>query len=54
METIYILLEKNLETEQVRVVSVYDNAQDAQEDANYLMDFNEEEKSYKIEEQVIQ
>jgi hypothetical protein len=54
MEKVYILLEKNLETEQVRVAGVYETYQDAQEDANYLMDFNEEEKSYKIEEKVIQ
>jgi hypothetical protein len=50
MEKVYILLEKDLATEYVRIAGVYETYQDAQEDAGYLMDFNEEQKSYKIEE----
>jgi hypothetical protein len=50
METVYILLEKDLSTDYIRIINVYETYQDAQEDADYLMDFNEERKSYKIEE----
>lgn len=54
METIYILLEKNLETEYVRVQGVYATLKLAEETMNVLMDFNEEKKSYKIEQKVMQ
>lgn len=54
MEKIYILLEKNLETGYVRVEGVYETLKLAQDSMAFLMDFNEEELSYKIEEKVIQ
>jgi hypothetical protein len=54
MEKVYILLEKNLETEQVRVAGVFAKKELAESEMDCLMDFNEEEKSYKIEEQEIQ
>jgi hypothetical protein len=54
MSKVYILLEKDLETEQVRVEGVYETYKDAQKEFHYLMDFNEEVKSYKIVEKEIQ
>ena len=54
MEKIYILLEKNLETGYIRVEGVYETLKLAQDSMAFLMDFNEEERSYKIEEKVIQ
>lgn len=53
MEKVYILLEKNLSTEYVRVESVYASRRDAELAMSFLMDFNEEQKSYKIEEKEI-
>jgi hypothetical protein len=50
METVYILLEKDLATEYVRVQGVYGSRENAEDTMRFLMDFNEEEKSYKIEE----
>lgn len=54
METIYILLEKNLETEYVRVQGVFETLKLAEETMNLLMDFNEEDKYYYLEEKVMQ
>ena len=54
METIYILLEKNLETEYVRVEGVYETLKDAEDSMAFLMDFNEEDKYYYLEEKVMQ
>jgi len=54
MSKLYILLEKNLETKYVRVEGVYETLKDAQDSLEFLMDFNAEEKSYKIEEKVMQ
>jgi hypothetical protein len=54
METVYILLEKNLETEYVRVQGVYATLKLAEETMNVLMDFNEEDKYYYLEEKVMQ
>ena len=54
METIYVLLEKDMFTEYVRVEGVYATLKNAEDAMEFLMHFNEEEKSYKIEEQVIQ
>jgi hypothetical protein len=51
---IYILLERNLKTEHVRVKGAYETYQDAQEDENYFMDLHEETHSYKIVEKEIQ
>ena len=53
MKTVYILLEKNLETETVRVESVYATRKDAERAMSFLMDFNEERRSYKIDEKGI-
>lgn len=53
MEKVFILLEKNLETEYVRVEGVYETLKLAEETMNVLMDFNEEKKSYKIEQKVM-
>ena len=50
MKKVYILLEKNLETGYKRVQGVYETRKLAEEVMNDLMNFNEEEKSYKIEE----
>jgi hypothetical protein len=50
MEKVYILLEKDLETERVRVDGVYATLKDAEDQMWFLMNFNEECKSYKIEE----
>lgn len=53
METVYILLEKDLATEYVRIAGVYATLKLAEEEMSFLMDFNEERKSYKIEEKVM-
>lgn len=53
METVHILLEKDLATEYIRVLGVYATLKLAEEEMSFLMDFNEERKSYKIEEKVI-
>lgn len=53
METVHILLEKDLATEYIRVLGVYATLKSAEEEMSFLMDFNEERKSYKIEEKVI-
>ena len=54
MEKVFILLEKNLETEYVRVEGVYATLKLAEETMNVLMDFNEEDKYYYLEEKVMQ
>lgn len=54
MEKVFILLEKNLETEYVRVQGVYETLKLAEETMNFLMDFNEEDKYYYLEEKVMQ
>ena len=54
MTKIYILLEKNLETEYVRVEGVYETLKDAEDSMSFLMDFNEEDKYYYLEEKVMQ
>lgn len=54
MTKIYILLEKNLETEYVRVQGVFETLKLAEETMNVLMDFNEEDKYYYLEEKVMQ
>jgi hypothetical protein len=53
MEKVYILLEKDLSTENVRVQGVYATLKNAEDEMWLLMDFNEEQKSYKIEEKVM-
>ena len=53
MQKVFILLEKDLSTELVRVESVYATRKDAELAMSFLMDFNEEQKSYKIEEKVM-
>ncbi len=53
MEKIYVLLEKDLATEYVRVQGVYATLKLAEDEMSFLMDFNEEQKSYKIEEKEI-
>lgn len=53
MEKVYILLEKDLSTENVRVQGVYATLKNAEDEMWFLMDFNEEQKSYKIEEKVM-
>ena len=53
MSKVFILVEKNLETEYVRVEGVYETLKLAEETMNVLMDFNEEKKSYKIEQKVM-
>ena len=53
MSKVFILLEKNLETEYVRVEGVYETLKDAEDNMSFLMDFNEEKKSYKIEQKVM-
>ena len=53
METVHILLEKDLATEYIRVLGVYATLKSAEEEMSFLMDFNEERISYKIEERVI-
>lgn len=53
MEKVYILLEKELATEYVRVEGVYATLKNAEDAMSFLMDFNEERKSYKIEEKAI-
>ena len=54
MSKVYILLEKDLATEYVRIEGVYATLKNAEDSMSFLMDFNEEEKSYKIEEKVMQ
>ena len=54
MTKVYILLEMNLETEYVRVQGVYATPKLAEETMNVLMDFNEEDKYYYLEEKVMQ
>jgi uncharacterized sporulation protein YeaH/YhbH (DUF444 family) len=54
MSKVFILLEKNLETEYVRVEGVYETLKLAEETMNFLMDFNEEDKYYYLEEKVMQ
>jgi hypothetical protein len=53
MEKVYILLEKDLSTENVCVQGVYATLKNAEDEMWFLMDFNEEQKSYKIEEKVM-
>jgi hypothetical protein len=54
MTKVYILLEMNLETEYVRVQGVYETLKDAEDSMSFLMDFNEEDKYYYLEEKVMQ
>lgn len=53
MEKVYILLEKDLSTENVCVQGVYATLKNAEDEMWFLLDFNEEQKSYKIEEKVM-
>ena len=54
MQKVYLLLEKDLRTENVRVQGAYATLKTAEDEMSFLMDFNEEQKSYKIEEKVMQ
>jgi hypothetical protein len=53
MQKVYLLLEKDLRTENVRVQGAYATLRNAEDEMSFLMDFNEERKSYKIEEKDI-
>ena len=52
-EAVYVLLEKFLDTEDVRVAGVYTSFDFAQEVMEGLMELFEEERSYKIEDKLI-
>ncbi len=54
MEKVYVLLEKNLDTKNVRIQGVYESLKKLEDEMWFLMDFNEEQKSYKIEEMEVQ
>lgn len=53
MEKIFILIENDPETGNVGIVGTYDTYQDAQEEAGYLMDFNNDFKYYEIREEKV-
>ena len=53
MEKVFILIENDPETGNVGIVGTYGTYQDAQEDAGYLMDFNNDFKYYEIREEKV-
>jgi Ni,Fe-hydrogenase I cytochrome b subunit len=54
MEKVYVLLEKNLDTKNVRIEGVYETLKKLEDQMWFLMDFNEEQKYYMIEEMDVQ
>ena len=54
MEKVYVLLEKDPDTEHVCIEGVYETLKDLEDKMWFLMDFNEEQKSYMIEEMEVQ
>jgi hypothetical protein len=54
MEKVYVLLEKNLDTKNVRIEGVYESLKKLEDQMWFLMNFNEEQKYYMIEEMDVQ
>jgi hypothetical protein len=53
METVYVLLEKDLKSEGIHVVGVYTSYELAEEVMDAHMEMYEEERSYKIVDRMV-
>ena len=53
MQTVYLLLEKNLKTEYTKLEGVYASRELAEEVMEELMEVYEEKRAYKIEEKLV-